>query len=734
MLRLIEAKVHERLFTQSTPGRIGRFAMLEQIARGGMGTVYAAYDEKLDRKVAIKILRDDELPDDIDRLRFHREAQALARLSHPNVVTVHEVGEANGELFLAMEFIQGQSVADWLRTGPDWPAVLDAFIQAGRGLFAAHEAGLVHRDLKPHNLMRGDDGVVKVLDFGLARYTGNEPEKLEVLTCPGVIVGTPAYMSPEQIQGKPVDPASDQFSFCVALYEALYGERPFKGYTTAMLSEANRELMMRPIPKDTRVPTTVRKVLIRGLRLEPELRWPSMEALLAALSRAARRAINRWILGLTSAVVLGAGGLALQASALAQPPPCPEAVQDLAGVWDQTRSDQVKAAILGIDRSYAADVWSRTQQELDRYSRSWTAIHTEACEATTTRDEPSAPIYERQTQCLHRAAVALHATVDTLADADADVVQHAHELTAGLYPLSRCADVETLGTEAEPPGHEEAAAVEDAQLQLARAQSLMRAGRTESAQQAVQKAKTISETLEYGPIRTEVALQEGLVLDEMGQYEAAEDALKEALELASHFGQLDSMALAAREVMLVVGYRQRRTEEGQSYRPLVDGLARHEPLAALRSRSDLAVALEAHGQHERAEAEHRAVLSLRQELLGPNHPHVAISRTNLANVLRTQGRYREAEVESRAALALRGGLLGAEHPLVAASHEALGRILADQDRYAEAKVHLQKALSLWQAAFGSDHPLVAMAWDNLADVQSEQDKHEEAAAEHQATL
>ncbi|MEX1361569.1 MAG: serine/threonine-protein kinase, partial [Nannocystaceae bacterium] len=211
VLQRIEAKVMHRLFTSNEAGHIGRFALLDEIGCGGMGTVYAAYDEQLDRKVAIKILRDDELPDDTDRLRFRREAQALARLSHPNVVTVHEVGESNGELFLAMEFIRGQSIADWLLTKPSWRAVLHAFIQAGRGLVAAHEAGLVHRDLKPHNLMRSHTGVVKVLDFGLARVASDDSAaSFEVLTRPGVVVGTPAYMSPEQIQGRAVDASSDQ--------------------------------------------------------------------------------------------------------------------------------------------------------------------------------------------------------------------------------------------------------------------------------------------------------------------------------------------------------------------------------------------------------------------------------------------------------------------------------------------------------------------------------------------
>jgi len=716
VLQRIEAKVHERLFTRNTTGHIGRFAMLEQIGCGGMGTVHAAYDEQLDRKVAIKILRRDELPDDIDRLRFHREAQALARLSHPNVVTVHEVGEADGQLFLAMEFIRGQSIADWLRTEPDWRMVLDTFIQAGHGLVAAHKAGLVHRDLKPANIMRSDEGLVKVLDFGLARAFGGKPgNTLEVLTGPGVIVGTPAYMSPEQLQGKPVDASSDQFSFCVTLYEALYGERPYKGFTAVMLSEFNKHRTMRPTPRDTQVPAALRKVLMRGLELEPGARWPSINALLDALSDVPRRRRSRWFLGLSSAAVL-ASGLVWQATALAQTQPCTDAAQDLAGVWDEARSAQVQSAILGTGRSYAADVWSRTQQQLDGYARSWAKSHTEACEATTAQDESSPQLQDRQVQCLHRAAVQLRATVDTLVDADANVVLHAHELTAGLRPLSRCADAEAMVTDVERPGRDEAAAVEDVRLQLARAESLRRAGRYERAKQAVEVARALAQALEYGPVQAEIAVQDGIVLASRGEYEAAEEALEEALELASHWGHLGSMATAARQVMFVVGHRLQRPEEGLSYRPLVEGLARHDPLGPVASANDLAFVLEAHGELEQAQAQHQAVLSMRRERLGPDHPDIGVSRTNLGNLLRTRGRYRDAETEYRAALSLRSRVLGPEHPLVAASRNDLGRVLTDQGRYAEAQEQHRVALWLWQEALGSDHASVATARSELVGV------------------
>ncbi|MEM9453627.1 MAG: serine/threonine-protein kinase, partial [Myxococcota bacterium] len=277
----IANKVRARLFAHpAVATQIGRYTVLERVGYGGMGTVYSAYDQQLDRKVAIKILRDDELLGGEHRLRFLREAKALARLSHPNVVTIHEASEADGELFLAMEFIHGQTLGTWLRTKPHWRLVLDAFGQAGRGLAAAHHAGLIHRDLKPHNIMRSVDGVVKLLDFGLARSTNDPTDELfdtseasgfdfssgfsldTTLTHPGMVMGTPAYMSPEQRYGEAVDARSDQFSFCVALYEALYGERPYsQAAIAARPGSIAGTTMVRPAPADTKIPATVRKAL-----------------------------------------------------------------------------------------------------------------------------------------------------------------------------------------------------------------------------------------------------------------------------------------------------------------------------------------------------------------------------------------------------------------------------------------------------------------------------------------
>lgn len=290
--------VMRQLFAQeSTPIRLGRYAILEKLGEGGMGVVFAAYDNDLDRKVALKLVRVDPnipRPQRTQGLRVLREAKALARLSHPNIVQVYEVNEAEGQLFIAMEYIRGQTLTQWIHSRADapsrtWREVVAMFLPLAHGLAAAHQVGVVHRDFKPANVLICDrEGRPRLVDFGLARGldTGHsEPSPdnsrpLSGLTATGAIVGTLGYMSPEQCRGEDIDPRADQFAFCSALYEALVGVRPFpitslKAYKQAI--EAGPSL-----PAD--IPKRLRAVLARGLHPQPCERYPDMQALATALA------------------------------------------------------------------------------------------------------------------------------------------------------------------------------------------------------------------------------------------------------------------------------------------------------------------------------------------------------------------------------------------------------------------------------------------------------------------
>jgi len=296
---------------------LGRYVVTEKLGGGGMGVVYAAHDPELDRKIAIKLMLPPMVSDSVSasegRVRLLREAQAMARLSHPNVIAVHDVGTFGEQVFIAMEYVDGSTLAEWLSAKKrPWREVVSNFAQAGRGLAAAHAASIIHRDFKPDNVLVGNDGRVRVLDFGLARaahavegnsaITGNgrsaRAGKLDVAVSePGKVMGTPAYMAPEQLKGQLADTRTDQFSFCAALYQGLYGELPFSGETVTALLNQMEQKRVKEAPSAVRLPARVRKVLLRGLNPAREERYESMDQLLKELTRRPP-AIWRWSLAL----------------------------------------------------------------------------------------------------------------------------------------------------------------------------------------------------------------------------------------------------------------------------------------------------------------------------------------------------------------------------------------------------------------------------------------------------
>ncbi|MGE0548320.1 MAG: protein kinase [Kofleriaceae bacterium] len=307
----------------SVGDRVGRYLVLSTLGTGGMGVVFAAYDPQLDRKVALKLLRSGKQHNSRDaQQRLRREAQAIAQLSHPNVVGVYDVGTTDdGDLYIAMEFVEGDTLTTWLKRWPrTWREIIEVFVQAGRGLVAAHSVGLLHRDFKPDNVLVGGDGRVRVTDFGLARSLMIDDEAARApggrpttalnaaLTATGTVLGTPRYMPPEQLLGPHIDARSDQFSFCVALHEALYGEHPLPGATSVSMLEQGDEAM--PAPTGTRVPSSVVRAIARGLERDPIKRFPTMAALINQLVPPAATVSPRFVIGALAGVVLLGGAAA----------------------------------------------------------------------------------------------------------------------------------------------------------------------------------------------------------------------------------------------------------------------------------------------------------------------------------------------------------------------------------------------------------------------------------------
>lgn len=748
----IAAKVRQRLFSPRLgTSRIGRFQVLEELGHGSMGLVYAAYDEQLDRKVALKVLLEDVLPGEEDGLRFRREAQALARLSHPNVVAVHEVGDSGGQLFLAMEYIRGQTLDAWLSTEPEWPQILESFLQAGRGLHAAHAEGLVHRDFKPQNVMRSDGGLVKVLDFGLARVvadtldesieqhriSGSHEALSSSLTETGMIMGTPAYMAPEQFMGEAVVPRSDQYAFCVALWEGLTGTRPFSASSYRDLAEAK---LAGPPPWPSEAPPVSRalvEALQRGLSVDPQQRWPSMEALLDQLHEPSPPRVRRWVIA--SVVVMavgGAGSLAFR-DYLRTESLCSGAEAKLADIWDDARQQEVRAALLSTELPYATETWEQVEPRLSAYAGAWVREHVEACEATTIRGEQSPEVMDLRLACLDERRSALRAQVEVLASADATVVENAVALAADLPKLSRCNDLEALRAVVPPPEDPKVAAeVEALRSELQELLAEQGAGRYISALEGAEEVAARAEDSGYPPVVAEASLRRGMLLSDNGRYAEAEEELLRAYTLALEYRH-DEVALdAVDSLTFVVGREQARYVEGKVW-------AQTSIAQARRSRDDekiahalgsLGAVLSTEGEYEQAKLYVERALQIQEAVLPPDHPDLARSVNNLGNVLDSLGEYEQAKHQFERALELRREALGPTHPAIADHLASLGQVFHHLGEYEQAQLHFERALEIRKNALGVDHPDVANTWANLCVVLGVRGELEAARECHERAL
>jgi tetratricopeptide (TPR) repeat protein len=452
------------------PSRIARFVVLERIGSGAMGAVFAAFDQQLDRKVAIKLLH----PEQIEaRHRLMREAQAMAKLAHPNVVTVYEVGTHDEQVFLAMELVRGVTLRRWRDVRPrSLAAIVDVFVQAGEGLAAAHAAGLVHRDFKPDNVLVGDDGRVRVVDFGLARPGGKsrplrrtaipgaiarQSVLVDDLTRDGELVGTPAYMAPEVYEGEVADARSDQFSFCVALFETLYGKRPFTGNTVAEVGAAVMAgdfatMAGGPIGADR-----MRKLLERGLDTDPSRRFPDMHALLDAIRPKRRR--RAWLPAATLAVVAVPVAIWIGTRDTKGVPACDELPSPIAAWTDDARTDL--AARIDAQREPGAS--RAAVHAIDDYAQSWADAHAVACDADPRAEPETMKRVTVERSCIASRGRELASLLHAIANADESLLPGAHRAVLALHPLRRCQDPQIAAAMLPAPGDD---AVLDAAMRV----------------------------------------------------------------------------------------------------------------------------------------------------------------------------------------------------------------------------------------------------------------------------
>ncbi|MEM7157263.1 MAG: serine/threonine-protein kinase [Myxococcota bacterium] len=732
--------------------RYGRYVVLSVLGHGGMGIVLEGYDEELDRRVALKLLHDHLGRRHRDRLR--REAQAMAKLSHPNVVQVYEVGDADGQTFVAMELLRGPTVRSWMEQEPrpGWRASVEVFVQLGAGLAAAHERDLVHRDFKPDNAMLDEDGRARVLDFGLVRQWGDEDFESSTaadsngsdsmsaregsLTKTGALLGTPAYMSPEQMSGAAVDARSDQFNFCVALYEAVYGERPYEGDSVAQLITSMERESLRGAPPKSSVPARLRRVLSRGLAYDPAQRWPSMEALLAELRvQIAPRGRARTTLAV-GVLALGLGGSWAFAEYVQVKDRCTGAEAKLDGVWDDERRATVKTAILNTALPYAPDTVERVEARLDAVAAAWVDKHTEVCEATAVRQEQSAQTLELRMGCLQQQASEVRAAVDVLANADATVVPNAITLASGLPDASRCDDVEALRATVAPPEPAKQAEVEALRGRLQELRAEQDAGRYAVALKQIEPVVAAATDLDYAPLVAEVMQRRGSLQRSNGHHDAAEKDLRKAYALAIEH-QHDAAALdAVAELTFVVGSTMARFSEGRVWGETAMAHAR-------RSRDDEELASAFHtmgavlyteGDYEGSMRHNERAVELVERARGPEHFEAAPFVSSIGNALTAIGKHEEATQQYERALRILEQALGPDHPTVAGTLSNLGVALRRLGELDRAKAVTERALKIREDSLGSDHALTAGTLANLCVLLNLRNDNEQARTCHERAL
>ena len=735
---------------------LGRYVLLDRLGAGGMGVVLEAFDRTLDRRIALKVLHRD-----LDRSNAQgllREAQALAKLSHPNVVQVYEAGEADGRSFIAMEFVRGKTLQAWLEQDPKpaWEERVRVYLQAGEGLAAAHGSGLVHRDFKPSNAVIDEQGRVRVLDFGLAREVEERADEdatvtdmdgvpvegaaQAALTRTGTVMGTPAYMTPEQMHGQDVDARSDQFSFCVALYEALYGERPFEGSSMAALMLAMTHDEVRPAPKASPVPTRVRAALLRGLSVDPEQRWPTMESLLEELRMVVEPPRRRWLgVGLTGgllAIAVAAGlGLGRYAEVKDR---CTGAAKQLEGVWDDAARAKVQQQLLGSEVSYASTTWERVERGLNGYAKAWTDKHAEVCQATRVTQEQTEADMSLRMECLRDRKTHLAAMVRVLGEADEQVVRKAAAAVLRLPSLSRCDDVEALRAAVAPPEDPDLAReVETLREQLAEVEAKHVAGKYADGLAQVEPLEARAKALGYMPLVAEATFwrsqMEGTA---NGDFEEQVRLANEAYLLALEHGH-DVVTLdAVRSLSYVIGFHLHREDEGLQWARVALALAKDSGDERELGRTINAVAnVQLAMDHlDEAKAEYERALEVQRRALGEEHPNVAVSLGNLGLVYLYKGDPDRAKIYNEQALAIETKVFGEDHPEVASSLSNLGNVLAAQHEYAKAQELHERALAIQEKALGNEHPMVAGTLNNLGLALQAQGKLEEASTTHQRAL
>jgi tetratricopeptide (TPR) repeat protein len=645
-------------------------------------------------------------------------------------------------VFIAMEFIAGHTLGYWLQAQPRTVAeILEVFTGAGRGLAAAHEKELVHRDFKPENVMVGADGQARVMDFGLVRLAMDRekhdiekrlppglPSRLELnidpmatfiiqgpveaaaggvsdsltlnLTQAGTVMGTPAYMSPEQFRGAATDARTDQFSFCVALYEALYGERPFVGGNLLELTANVLGGKVKPEPNGSRVPRRIRSALLRGMSPEPDTRFPSMGALLGELrSESAMAGMRRFAEG---------------------------AAEKLSGSWElpdperSTESEskaEIRRAFLATGKPYAATAFEAMSRILDRFVRHWSEIYVEACEATHLRGEQSTEVLDLRMAALGEALRDLRALCGQLRHTTVDTIENAVNAANALGSLERCSDINLLRAIVRPPDDPATrAAVDELRGHLSEARALARVGRVLDGIKMVAALEADARRIGYAPLLAEVYFVSGTMHIDVSDFEAATRTLEDAVWAAELCRHDEIAAQSAAFLIFCTGYGRSRFEVGEIWsrhaETVLSRMGGHELIRGWLFNNRGAMRAAQGRLRDAVDDMHRAI-EAKERALGPEDPDVGISLVNAAVYLDELGETVRAASYLERAVRIMQETLGRDHPKVAIPLANHAELLNRLGRYEEALEPAQHALAVLERETDAEslyvtYPLAAL--------------------------
>jgi len=749
---LLRANIRKKLVGVDEPAHIGRFTTLGTIGRGAMGTVLAAYDPVLDRKVALKVVRTSGARDNAELLR---EARALARLTHPHVVAVYEAEEIDGRIVIAMQFVHGSDLRKWLRERPrSWSEVVPVFARIARGLAAAHAAGVVHGDLKPENVLLGAGAPeVRIADFGTARILADASD--------GAGGGTPAYLAPERLAGAPASASADQWAFAVSLYEALFGKRPFAGTTLAELRAAVTADVA--FPPDRFVPRRIVAIVERGLARAAPQRWPDMDTVAAELERDDHR--GRWLVGVVAASSIAA---ATWFAASREHDPCAASAAAAETLWSEDDAAQVRSAFNATGAAHAEAIADRVDEMLAQRRSDWAAARVEVCEANRVRAEESDTLHDLRLRCLDRRAAEMTALVAALGESDATgALSDAITAVGDLPDLTRCDAASVRDVEHAIPAADDAQR-EVAQLrrEIDRAWAEHALGRYDAALARAETVVAEAEHAGFPPLVAEALALLGAAQGRVAAPGVAEPTLRRARRLAAEIGNDRLVA----EVMV----RWLRTVMFADELARVDELADHARAAALRAGTStaeidaivgearlqsgdaegaIAALTEAFAAETRADrraivqvnlgsarlamGEPAAALELYEEALagatahfGADHPSLGFYLHRVGRGLRAVGRHDEAVATLERVLASREATLGREDRAIASILADLAATERDIGRLAAAADHQRRALAIRIAEYGPDHTRVADLHAGLGEIERDRGRTSEALAHY----